>query len=378
MIQKQDFKIRDEAKIFALETAEPLMQSLPDDPSETVAVFALARKHGYCGLGTSKELGGKGYSHLQSVLAYEGLAYGDPLFAVLIQLHNNITQMTESVAETDTVRTAVREMALGEKLSAFALTETSAGSDPGANQGTACKDEEGYRLFGEKNWVTGGTAADYILTFMRKSGEKGMYLFLLDRDTPGMKIRPMEELLCGSIVGEAAITYDNCLVPPERMLTERGYQLALHTIDVARVYVPALCVGLAQRALEECVEYLRGRDSMGGPILGKSSIQWQLAELETKIEAARQLLYCAAETLDAGEPITLMAAKNKLFAPQVALEAAALCVQLHGGRGLYRAAFPARAMVCAKMFSVMDGTSEMQKVILGRNLEKIVPGCRSN
>ena len=371
MISKENFEIREAAMKFGMQYLDPFMQTLPDRYTEVEKVFSLLKEHGYMGLCVSSENGGKGYSYLQSALAYEGISYGDPLVGVLSQLHDSNILSLEQVVDRKGVAEKVKEMVRGEKLLAFAFTEASSGSDPSGNQGIAIKQQDGYHLTGEKHWTTLGTSAGYFLTFMNKENEKGMYLFLIDRDTPGMRIEPMDDLLYGNVVAESKIVFDNCILPAERMLSEEGHKLGLLGIDIARIFVPAVCVGVAQRALDECVSYLRNRYSMGSTILDKASIQFELATIEAKIEAARQLLYHTAELLDARDKsFSVTASKNKLFAPAIAQEATNLCVQLHGGCGLYRTGYPARALMSSKMFSIMDGTSEIQKFILGRNLRK--------
>jgi len=345
------------------------MCTLEDHPSELGKLFAFLKEDGYTGLCVSKDNGGKGYTYLQSAMAYEGIAYGDPIAGLVLQLHDSNILSLEQVG--DQVAEVVQECVSGKKLLAFAFTEETSGSDPSGNLGKAIKKEGSYHLSGEKHWTTLGASAGYFMTFLSKSEERGMYLFLLDKDSPGLKTRPMQPLACGNMIGANIVDFNGCVVPETNMLSEDGYRLGLLGIDIARIFVPALCVGLAQRALDETVSFLRTRYSMKSTILEKSSIQFELAEMDAKIEAARRLLYYTATALDMKDPrFSLIAAKNKLFAPAVAQEMAGKCVQLHGGQGLYQDSYPARALNCSRMFSIMDGTSEIQKFIIGRKLGK--------
>lgn len=370
MLSKENIEIFDRAKDFGIRKVAPLMRELPDNADATKEMYKLAIENGFCGLNVSRELGGKGYSYLQTALTYEGLAYGDGLFSFMIQLHNNITLLVDRLTEADHFKKMITQMAKGEKITAFALTEDSAGSDPGSNRGYALLKDDGYHVFANKRWIGNAQIADYIVLFAKKETEKGMYMLLADKNLPGITINKMPEMLAGNSSAVAAIDFEDCVVPKEMLITERGYQEALASIDVARTFVPAICVGIAQRAVDLSIEYLKERVSMKQPIIQSQAIQWQLAELDAKIEAARQLVYRTAEGMDAGEKIAIIAAKNKLFAPAVAMEALTLCVQLHGAKGMLKNEFPARNFANAKLFSILDGSSEIQKFIIGRQLVK--------
>ncbi len=374
MITKEDLALREDAKRFGLQVAEPFMQKLPDTCEGLEQVFALLREHGYIGLLSSKENGGRGYSFLQAALIYEGLAYGDPLVGTIAQMHDTNAAFLDTLKEMPAGKDfaeRIRAIASGEKAVGFAFTEASAGSDPSGNTGVAILKEDGYHITAEKRWVTHGSIAEYFLAFAGKESGRGMYLFLLDRDTPGMTIEPMDDIMYGNIMGISKVTFDDCVVPEERLLSDQGHRLAYFGIDTARVCVPAVSIGLAQRAFDETVSFLRERESMGSALLDKESLRFELAALDAKIEAARQLLYTAAEKLDIkDEDYSLFAAKNKLLGPVVAQEAAGLCVQLHGGTGLFRDGYPARALMASRMLSVMDGSSEIQQLIIGRALSK--------
>ena len=370
MITKENLALREDAKRFGLQVAEPFMQELPDTREGLEQVFALLRKHGYIGLLSSKENGGRGYSFLQAALIYEGLAYGDPLIGTIAQMHDTNAAFLQTLKREDLAET-VGAMARGEKALGFAFTEASAGSDPSGNTGVAILKEDGYHITAEKLWVTHGSIAEYFLVFTNKEAGKGMYMFLLDRDTPGMVIEPMDDIMYGNIMGISKVTFDDCVVPEDRLLSDQGHRLAYFGIDTARVCVPAVSIGLAQRALDETVSFLQERESMGSALLDKESLRFELAALDAKIEAARQLLYTAAEKLDMkDDDYSLFAAKNKLLGPAVAQEAAGLCVQLHGGAGLFRDGYPARALMASRMLSIMDGSSEIQQLIIGRALSK--------
>lgn len=371
LLKQSDIDLFLEAKSFGLAEVEPMMQQLPDDCSFVRELYDLGIRGGYCGLNISKDMGGKGYDYLQTALIYEGLAHGDGTFSFMMQLHNNITLLIDRLTQEDYFKAIVKAMAAGEKLTAFALTESGAGSDPGANHGYAVKKEDGYHVFAEKRWIANAEAADYFVTFAKKEEGRGMYMFLADKKTPGIEVRGIHEMAGANIIGPSEIDFCDCVIPERMLITERGYQEALASIDVARIFVPAICVGMAQRAVDCTVEYLKTRVSMGQPVINSQAIQWQLAELEAKIEAARQLVYRTAAGMDAGEKIALLAAKNKLFAPAVAMEAATLCVQLQGAAGMLKHSFPARCFTAAKLFSILDGSSEIQKFIIGRQYTKV-------
>lgn len=370
MISKENLALREAAKSFSMQTAQPFMQALPDTREGLAEIFALLREHGWIGLLCSEEYGGRGYSYLQGALVYEALAYGDPLIGTISQMHDTNAAFLQTLGRAD-LADRIGAMARGERIVGFAFTEASAGSDPSGNTGIAMLREDGYHITAEKLWVTHASIAEDFLVFTNKEEGKGMYMFLLDRDTPGMTIEPMDDVMYGNVLGLSKVTFEDCVVPESCLLSDQGHRLAYFGIDTARVFVPAVAIGLAQRALDETVSFLRGRESMGSALLDKESLQFELATLDAKIEAARQLLYTAAEKLDArDEDYSLFAAKNKLLGPAVAQEAAGLCVQLHGGTGLFRDGYPARALMASKMLSIMDGSSEIQQFIIGRTLRK--------
>ena len=370
MISKENLALREAAKRFSLQVAQPYIQALPDTREGLEQIFALLREHGYIGLLCGEAYGGRGYTFLQAALIYEGLAYGEPLAGTIAQMHDTNAAFLQTLEREDLAET-VGAMARGEMALGFAFTETSAGSDPSGNTGVAVKKDDGYHITAKKLWVTHGSIAARFLVFTNKADDKGMYMFLLDRDTPGMTIEPMDDIMYGNIMGISRVTFDDCVVPEPCLLSDQGHRLAYFGIDTARICVPAVSIGLAQRALDETVSFLRERESMGSALLDKESLRFELAALDAKIEAARQLLYTAAEKLDAkDEDYSLFAAKNKLLGPAVAQEAAGLCVQLHGGAGLYRDGYPARALMMSRMLSIMDGSSEIQQLIIGRALRK--------
>ena len=152
------------------------------------------------------------------------------------------------------------------------------------------------------------------------------------------------------------------------LLSENGFKESLIAIDVARVFVPAMCVGLAQKSIELTAKYLANRESMGKPILMSQGIQWELAEMLTKVEAARQLVYHTAETKDMGGKLNILGAKNKLFATDIAMEVTTKCMQFMGANGLYEDSQIARNWKMAKLFNITDGTGEIQKIIIGRSI----------
>lgn len=370
MVSKEQMEIREKAKEFGMKIADPFMRTLPDSRGGLREIFALLRKHGYIGLLCSEEYGGRGYTYLQGTLAYEGLAYADPLIGIISQMHDSNAAFLQTL-ERDDLAEKVGAMARGEKVVGFAFTEASAGSDPSGNTGIAVLKEDGYHITAEKLWVTHGSIAEYFLIFTNKQSDKGMYMFLLDRDTPDMVIEPMDDVMYGNVLGLSRVTFEDCVVPETCLLSDQGHRLAYFGIDTARVFVPAVAIGIAQRALDETVSFLRERESMGSALLDKESLLFELASLDAKIEAGRQLLYTAAEKLDVkDEDYSLFAAKNKLLGPALAQEAASLCVQLHGGSGLFRDGYPARALMASKMLSIMDGSSEIQQFIIGRTLRK--------
>ncbi len=361
----------EDARSYAIATIAPqaaLWENTMKLPREAVDHAAA---NGYCGIGLTQEVGGRGLNFLESALVYEGLAHGCGGFAFFIQLHNNITYDIGTYYElSDEVKKLLPDMVSGKKLTAFALTEESGGCDPAANQSYAELKQDGYHIWGQKVWIANACDAEHFIVIVRNGSAKNMLIFLVDRGTPGFSIGENRVRTGGNVMSCADLKFEDCVVSPARLVSTEGYKEALRAIDVARVFVPAIAIGIAQRALDITVDYLGGRSTFGKPVIGNQGVQWTLAELSAEVEAGRWLVYRTASVMDSGGPVSFQAALNKLYAPNLAMKVTTACAQLFGANGLERDSSIARFMAVAKMLQLVDGTTEIQKIVVGRALER--------
>lgn len=373
LLDKEHQAIFEKAKAYSLECLAPVAQQLESDEVLLKAKMKEMADNGFYGLGIPTGMGGKGYSYLQMSLVYEGLAHGSGIMSFLLQLQNNINMEIATFYEgiDPEILKVVPDLACGNKTTAFALTESASGCDPSATEAYAELDGDVYRIQGTKDWITNAKNADYF-NVMVKDGKdsKNMIMLFIPVNTQGLRYLENRERMIGNGIFVGGLEFDNCVVPKANLLSADGFKEALKAIDVARVFTPAIAIGVAQHAVDSVSEYLGKRESFGKPILTNQGVQWQLAEMATKIEAARCLLYKTAAVMDSGEPVALTAAMNKLFATDVAMEVTVKCAQLFGAEGFMKDAPIGQAMAVAKMLQIVDGTTEIQKIVIGRGIAR--------
>ena len=374
LLTDREKEIFERAKEYALSYIAPRAAAweeggvLPREAVESVA------QNGFFGIGCPVELGGKGYSVLETALTYEGLAHGAGGFAFFVQLHNNITyDMAVLYPEvTEAVKKLIPEMTSGKKLTCYALTEENAGCDPSMSTAYAELREDGYHIFGEKTWASNCVDADYYTVIVKngKDSIKDMLILLVEKGTPGFSVVCNRRRAGGNVMSCGTIRFDDVVVPKERLMSTNGFKQALIDIDMARIFVPAIAVGVAQHALDITVEYLAKRQTFGKPLLKNQALQFQLAELTAKVESARWLVYRVASLADTGAPISYYAAMTKLLCPNIALETTQQCAQMFGAVGFEYNSEISRCLNMARTMKIMDGSTEVQKIVIGRTLER--------
>jgi butyryl-CoA dehydrogenase len=267
-------------------------------------------------------------------------------------------------------------IAAGTRLVAFALTESGAGSDAGAIQTTARRDGDCYVINGTKQWITnGGEAEIYTVVAMtdKSRGSRGASAFIVEKGTPGFEFGKKEDKLGIRASATRELVFQDCRVPAENLLGKegQGFIVAMKTFDASRPGVAAQAVGIAQGALDEAVTYARQREQFGKPIISFQGIQFMLADMATRVEAARALVYAVARAIDAGEKkIAKESAMAKLFASDVAMKVTVDAVQVLGGYG-YMKDYPVEKMMRdAKITQIYEGTNQIQRTIIASNLVK--------
>jgi len=371
LLTKREEEIHEYAKSFAVEHLAPRAELWEENADLTGEARRLLMDNGFFGVGSPVELGGKGYSYLETALTYEGLAYGDGGIAFFVQLHNNIAFEIATFYDTsEKVKALAPAMIRGEKLTCFALSEVSGGSDPQMTTSYAEAVDDGYHIYGSKEFASNSLDADYFNVMVRDGTPKGMLMLLVEKETPGFVVGADRKRIGGNVMSCGTLLFDNAFVPRENLLSADGFREALRAIDVARVFVPAIAVGVAQRALDITSDYLAKRVTFGAPILKSQAVQWQLADLTALVHAARWTAYHTASLMDSGARITTKAAINKLFGPDVALRVTSECAQLFGAIGCDWNSEITRCVNMARLMKVLDGTSEVQKMVIARSIEK--------
>jgi butyryl-CoA dehydrogenase len=331
---------------------------------------------GCCGMLVPEEWGGPGLDTISYVLMLEEVARIDAALATSLSVTNSAVQIPllnfGTVAQKQKY---LRRLATGEILGAFCLTEPQAGSDAAAIQARAVSNGDGsiYRINGTKTWVSNGAFAGVFIVFAKtdpNAGGKGITAFLVEPGFRGFRVGRHEEKMGQHSSPSVEIILNDCEVPAENRLGEegQGLKIALSALDNGRIGIAAQAVGLAQGALEAATKYARDRAAFGKKIGDLQAIQWMLADMQTEIEAARALVYHAAWLKDSGARMGAAASKAKLYASEMANRVAAKAVQIHGSVGYSRETDVERMYRDARVMTIYEGTSEIQRIIIARDL----------
>ena len=330
---------------------------------------------GCCGMTTPEEWGGGGLDTISYVLMLEEVARVDAAMATSLGVTNSAVQVPLLGFGSDAQKKKyLSPMASGETLGAFCLTEPQAGSDAAGIQARAVKCDCGYRLNGTKTWVTNGSVAGVFLIFAKtnpEAGGKGITAFLVEPSFKGFCVGRHEEKMGQLSSPSVEIVLNECEVPSENRLGEegQGLKIALSALDGGRIGIAALAVGLAQGALEESVKYAKQRRAFGKNIGEFQAIQWMLADMQTEIEAARSLVHYAAWLKDAHPgKMGASASKAKLYASEMVNRVVYKAVQIHGSVGYSRETDVERMYRDARVVTIYEGTSEIQRMIIARDL----------
>jgi butyryl-CoA dehydrogenase len=362
------------ARDFATNELEPIAAELDEEgrfPWEAIKKMA---ELGLFGTSVSEEYGGSGGGSLEGAIVGEEISRGDAGTGTTLLCTSGLALYPVYLFGTDEQkRRFVTPMALGEKMSAFALTESAAGSDPAAMEMTATKQNGSYVLNGTKTFISNGGVADIIVVFAtldKSLGHRGVTAFVVEKDTPGFSVGKEEHKLGIRSSNTVELIFDGCTVPEGNRLGEegRGFRIALTAIDCSRVSVAAQAIGIAQAAFETSVQYAKDRQQFGKPIANFQAIQWMLADMATGIDAARLLTYRAAFVKDQGGEFIPLAAMAKVFAAETAMAVTTKAIQIHGGYGYVKEYPLERHFRDAKITEIYEGTSEMQRMTIARHL----------
>lgn len=375
-LTKEQEMVRKVMREFAEKEVKPIAAEIDEEgrfPRETVEKMA---KYSMMGIPFPKELGGAGGDTLSYIIAVEELSRVCATTGVILSAHTSLgAHPIYQFGTEEQKQKYLKPLAEGKYLGAFGLTEPNAGTDAAAQQTTAVLKGDHYVLNGTKVFITNGGEADIYIIFAmtdKSKGTRGISAFIVEKDFPGFSIGKVENKMGIRGSSTAELIFEDCIVPKENLLGEegKGFVIAMQTLDGGRIGIAAQALGIAQGALDECTKYMKERKQFGKPLAAFQGLQWMYADMATKVEAARLLVYKAAMKKDEKEPFSVDAAMAKLFAAETAMEVTTKAVQIHGGYGYIKDYPVERMMRDAKITEIYEGTSQVQKMVISANLLK--------
>ena len=362
--------VRQMVREFAVNEVKPIAAEIDETerfPMENVKKMG---ELGMMGIPFPKELGGAGGDVLSYIISVEELSKVCGTTGVILSAHTSLcaSLIYENGTPAQKEKYLV-PLAKGEKIGAFGLTEPGAGTDAAGQQTTAVLDGDNYILNGSKIFITNGGVAETFIVFAmtdKSQGTRGISAFIVEKGFSGFSIGKKEDKLGIRASSTTELIFENCIVPKENLIGKegKGFGIAMKTLDGGRIGIAAQALGIAEGAYEETIKYMKERKQFGRSLSAFQGLQWMIAEMETKIEAAKLLVYKAAWLKQNKLPYSVDAAKAKLFAAEVAMDVTTKAVQLHGGYG-YTKEYPVeRMMRDAKITEIYEGTSEVQKMVI--------------
>ena len=366
--------IKETARKFAEDELLPTV--LERDEKEEFPFEAMKKlgELGFQGMMVSEKYGGAGLDTVSYVLAVEEISKVDASVGVIMSVNNSLVCWgIETYGSEEQKATYLPDLASGKKLGAFALSEPEAGSDATNQRTSAQRNGDHYVLNGMKNFITNGANADIVLVMAatdRTKGSKGVSAFIVEKAFPGVEVAKKEKKLGIRSSDTVSLSFTDCKVPKENLIKEEGFgiKFALKTLDGGRIGIASQSLGIAQGSLEASIKYSKTRKAFDKPISDFQAIQFKLAEMSTKIEAARVLTLRAAVLKDEGVDYVTAAAMAKVYASKIAVQAALEAIQIHGGYGYMKEYHVERFLRDAKITEIYEGTSEVQHIIISRAL----------
>ena len=367
---EEEQEIIDMLHDFAVKEVAPLAAEIDEQerfPEETWHKLA---DMGMMGIAYPEEYGGAGLSYLTYIACCEELAKHCATTSVMVSAHSSLCCWPiEHFGTEEQKQKYLPALCSGEKLGAFGLTEPGAGTDAAMQKTTAEDKGDHWLINGSKIFITNaGYASVFVIFAMtdKSLGTKGISAFIVDRDTPGFSVGAHEKKMGIRGSSTCELIFDNCKVPKENLLGEvgKGFKIAMMTLDGGRIGIGAQALGIAQGCIDQTVKYTQERIQFGKRISQFQNTQFQLADMQTKVDAARLLIYRAAQAKQNGEPYSHLAAMGKLYASETASDVTRRCVQLVGGYGYTREYPFERMMRDAKITEIYEGTSEVQRMVI--------------
>ncbi len=372
-LTEQERMFQEAARDFANAEIAPKIMEMDEaarmDPSLLPQLFEM----GLMGIEIPEEFGGTGADFFTSILIVEELSRVDPSIAVLVDVQNTLVINAILRWANDEQKARYLPRLASDTVGAYALSEAGSGSDAFALSCRATQDGKDWILEGHKLWITNGNEAGLFIVFATvdpDAGYKGITAFIVEKEFEGFSVGKKEDKLGIRASSTTELLFDNVRVPAENVLGEvgQGYKAAIETLNEGRIGIGAQMLGLAQGALDHTVRYVQEREQFGRAIGSFQGVQFQLAEMATEIEAARLMVYNAARLKDAGQPFVTPAAMAKLYASEMAQRVASLCIDLHGGYGFTKEYPVEKLYRDAKIGTIYEGTSNMQKQTIAKAL----------
>ncbi len=368
--------IRDTIRNFAEKTIRPVVMEYDEPQKFPMEIMHKLGELGFLGILVSEKYGGANLGYVEYAIIVEEISKVDPSIGLSVAAHNGLcTNHINLFGNEAQKKKYLPDLAAGKKIGAWGLTESFSGSDAAGLKSIAVRDGNNWILNGSKQFTTHGTVAEtYVVVAItnKEAGKKGISAFILEKGMEGLIIGKKENKLGMRASDTTQLAFENCKVPAENLLGEEGMGFinALKVLEGGRISIAANSIGLAQGALDAAVKYAKERQQFGKHLSEFESIQFKLADIATNIEAARELAYRAAWMKDNGITNTKEAAEAKLFASEIAEKAANEAVQIFGGYG-YVKDYPVEKFYRdAKLLTIGEGTSEIQRIVIARDLLK--------
>ena len=374
-IPEQDRQVVDMVRSFIKKEVAPLEAEIEEKDDIPKHIVDQMKELGFFGMTVPAEYGGSGLGLLAFCLVSIELGKTHPAIGALISANNGTGwHGVHYFGNEEQKRKYLPRVATGEYIAAFALTEPEAGSDAASIRTTAVKDGDNYVLNGTKHFISNGPIADFVtvmaLTDKKLRAKGGITAFIVEKGTPGFRPGQVHRKMGNRGTHQSELIFDNCVIPAKNMIggLGDGFKVAMVTLDATRLTVLASAVGMAERALELSRDYAKIRVQFGKPIAQNQAIQWMLADMATDIYAARNMLYHAAWKGDQGQRFGTESAMFKLFASEMVCRCADKALQIHGGMGYMKDLVIERIYRDARLLRIVDGTSEIQRIVIARSV----------
>jgi butyryl-CoA dehydrogenase/short/branched chain acyl-CoA dehydrogenase len=373
VLSEEELLFQESVRRFARERLLPYVREMDEEGKFRPDLLSQMFELGLMGIDVAEQWGGQDGSFFQSILAIEEIAKVDPAASVIVDVQNTLVNNAIERWGTPGQKQQILARLATDTLGAYALSEAQSGSDAFALSTRAEPEGDGYRISGRKLWITNAYEAGIFLVFATidpAAGYRGITCFLLERNTPGLAVGKKENKLGIRASSTCELILEVCPVPRTQVLGDlgKGYKVAIETLNEGRIGIGAQMVGLAQGALDHALRYAKERKQFGKAIGDFQGVQFELAEMAVRIEAARLMVYNAARLRDAGRPFVTQAAMAKYYASQIAEEVASKAVEVLGGVGFTKDYPVEKLYRDAKIGRIYEGTSNMQRVTIAKAL----------